>query len=370
MPGSTALRDTKSQVRDADYEPNPARSIWIRGELDEALEDRLRPQILELTSSSGEPITLYIDSDGGSAAVGQRILELLRAANQDGTSCRLITVAVGKARSIAADIFSSGDFAIARPGALLLYHGTRILLPQAVTADFASLVVEGLKNSNSRFAASLFDKCAERFMFLLLGLRQEFDAHRASATDRVLEDVDCFQELLCQKSPPAAQKVLRRAADIWLDCYGVVTRFETEVERVRTRSETTDVEKLMLDVSASFEFERKRNNPEWSLRNGGLRNISDKFFFLDAYVHCTNGARFASLCERWAPLLFAKDEWERLSAEEQAEKFRAFFPPFWSFFVALTHALQQTENELTATDAFFLGLVDTLREDIAAPPAS
>jgi hypothetical protein len=40
--------------------------------------------------------------------------------------------------------------------------------------------------------------------------------------------------------------------------------------------------------------------------------------------------------------------------------FRDYFLPFSSFFVALCHALQQSENKLTAIDAFWLGLIDTL----------
>jgi hypothetical protein len=32
--------------------------------------------------------------------------------------------------------------------------------------------------------------------------------------------------------------------------------------------------------------------------------------------------------------------------------------PLWSFFMALCHALQEDENELTAVDAYWLGLVD------------
>ena len=40
------------------------------------------------------------------------------------------------------------------------------------------------------------------------------------------------------------------------------------------------------------------------------------------------------------------------------EKVRPFLQPVLSFFVAFCHALQEGENELTATDAYWLGLVD------------
>ena len=65
-------------LSDADFTPNPDRSISIDGNFTEALLERLRPEILELTAQNREPITIYIDSEGGSPDVGQRILDLLK----------------------------------------------------------------------------------------------------------------------------------------------------------------------------------------------------------------------------------------------------------------------------------------------------
>jgi ATP-dependent protease ClpP protease subunit len=356
---------------DADFAPNPDRCIRIDGAINKALEDRLRPQILELTSRSRAPISVYIDSEGGSAASGERILGLFRSTNQDGASpCRLITIALSKAFSAAADLVSAGDFAIAHPGSRLLYHGTRITTPQAVTAEHASLLADVLKTSNRRFSASLLEKSAERFMFLLSALRATFQAHRAGASDRTLSDLDCFQEISCRKAPPAAQKVFRQAATIWDRYHGLVTRFEEQAAIARLSNETAEIEKIMLDRSIAFEYENRKTDPEWSLRAGGLNRISEHFFFLDEYFQGTNGAWFATLSERWAPLMIAEDDQEILPAEEKARKFRDYFLPFWSFFIALCHALQRAENELTAMDAFWLGLIDSVRADLTAPPAS
>jgi ATP-dependent protease ClpP protease subunit len=358
-------------VTDADFTPNPDRAIWIDGEINKALENRLRPKILELTSRSREPITVFIDSEGGSPAVGKRILDLLRSTNQGGVSpCRIITVAVSKAQSTAADILSAGDFAIADPRSKLLYHGTRITVPQAVTADYASRLTEALKASNHRIAALFLDKSADRFVFLFTALRAEFEAHRASAGDRILTDLDCFQEILCQRAPTSAQEVLRRAGTIWTRCYGLVTQFEENVVKSRASGEAVDAEKIMLNVSISFEYENNKADHEWSLRTGGLSKINDHFFFLDSYFQVAHGVRFATFCERWAPHVVASDPQNTMSAEEKAAKFRAYFQPFWCFFVALSHALHQAENELTAMDAFWLGLIDTVRADLAALSAS
>jgi hypothetical protein len=57
-----------------------------------------------------------------------------------------------------------------------------------------------------------------------------------------------------------------------------------------------------------------------------------------------------------------KEEIKGASEEERdvkkAGKVQPLFFPLWSFFVSFCHALQQGENELTATDAYWLGLID------------
>lgn len=104
---------------DTGFSPNPARAVWIDGELNQKLLDRVQPENLALSTKSDEPITVYINSPGGTNTVGQRIRDLL-------SPCRTITVACQKAQSAAADLLSAGDWAIAQPGSMLLYHGTTI----------------------------------------------------------------------------------------------------------------------------------------------------------------------------------------------------------------------------------------------------
>jgi hypothetical protein len=136
-------------------------------------------------------------------------------------------------------------------------------------------------------------------------------------------DLEIFQELLRQRLSPNAQNVLRNAATIWGNRRGVVTRFEKEFARVRPCSESVEVGNLMLNLCVESQFENRTT--EWGLRNGGLSRIVDHFVFLDA---CFHDVQFTALCERWAPILLAKDQQEVRSAEEREEKFRSYFLPF------------------------------------------
>ena len=92
-------------VPDPNFRPNPARAIFVLGLIDQPLIERLTPQIVTLCSQNREPITVYIDSRGGSVASAESILRLLQSTDQDGASpCRLITVVTGHAASAAADL--------------------------------------------------------------------------------------------------------------------------------------------------------------------------------------------------------------------------------------------------------------------------
>jgi len=58
-----------------------------------------------------------------------------------------------------------------------------------------------------------------------------------------------------------------------------------------------------------------------------------------------------------------RDELEGIASEEQREErmyeqVKPLLRPLWLFFVALCYALQDEDNELSATDAFWLGLID------------
>jgi hypothetical protein len=193
---------------DSDFAPNPDRAIWVEGQLNQALLDRLEPQILALTSQSSDPITVFINSPGGSNSVFQRILSLL-------APCRKITVACANAQSAAADLLTGGDWAIAQPKSKLVYHGTTIRASEPITAERATLLAETLKNSNETAVASLVGKSARRFRFIVSTLRPSFEKHRANAGDPTLRDVECFTALLNNKLSSNGQMVLLRAIINW-----------------------------------------------------------------------------------------------------------------------------------------------------------
>ena len=60
------------------------REIWLTGEITSELADAVIAQILHLDAeASGEEITLYIDSPGGSVTAGLAIYDVMQAGNPD-----------------------------------------------------------------------------------------------------------------------------------------------------------------------------------------------------------------------------------------------------------------------------------------------
>lgn len=111
---------------DPSYRPDPKRAIYLHGEINQNMVDQHTPEIIKLKHGNIKPITVYIDSNGGDPTLMERLLKLLLAAGQDSSErCNVITVVTSQAASAAADLLSSGDYAIAYPGASLLYHGLR-----------------------------------------------------------------------------------------------------------------------------------------------------------------------------------------------------------------------------------------------------
>lgn len=81
------------------------REIWLTGEITSELADAVIAQILHLDAeASGEEITLYIDSPGGSVTAGLAIYDVMQA-----ISAQIRTVCIGTAASMAAVLFAAGD---------------------------------------------------------------------------------------------------------------------------------------------------------------------------------------------------------------------------------------------------------------------
>jgi hypothetical protein len=97
-----------------------------------------------------------------------------------------------------------------------------------------------------------------------------------------------------------------------------------------------------------------------------MRRLVDDFYLLDEYLSSDTGRRLEKWCKQFGILVLSKEQKDEIEAiveeetrlDKMVEIVRPTLLPMIAFFVALCHALQEGENELTAIDAYWLGLVD------------
>jgi ATP-dependent protease ClpP protease subunit len=350
------------------FRANPNRAIFIQRIIDQQLVDRLLPEIIRLQSQSREPITVYIDSRGGSTASAEILLRLLGASDQDGSKpCRLITVATSIAASAAADILCSGDYACAYRRSVIVHHGTsRLMGDEGLNLQAASSLTQVLRMRNDRFAMTLANQAIGRLVFRYVSLQSGFADFRKEH-GKNYSDIHCFIGLTSERLSDEAKNVLSRALARFL-------RYQTLLERAtkRTRrgkkppARQVDFEALVLKAVIDFERSEHRKDESWTFEGEGLAQVSDDFYLVSEYVSAYETDGFNRLCERWG-MYFLTDndriEAEKITEEDKRKEFEKsriqnYLRPLWLFFVALCHALQEGENELSAVDAYWLGLID------------
>ena len=197
-------------VPDPNFRPDPSRAIYVLGLIDQSLVERLTPAIVTFCDTNRESITVYIDSRGGSVASAETILRLLQSTDQDGApACRIVTVVTGHAASAAADLLSSGDYAIAHSESTILYHGVRTSLNDPLTMEIASVLTETLKLSNDRYAMTLARKSEIRFMFRFFALRPQFAEYRTKVAKPEYTDIQCFLGMVEEKLSHKAEEIVK-----------------------------------------------------------------------------------------------------------------------------------------------------------------
>lgn len=157
-----------------DYSVNWKRSILIDGEINEALVHRLTPVILSLRQDSNEPVTVGIDSPGGSLHSLDVLIDLLRGPDQDGRTGSIVAVATNKAYSAAANLLALGDYSVALGHASVLCHNVSYDHLTNVKAEDARLADIGLQLTAERYALQLADRMIDRLIWTYMDLKPRF----------------------------------------------------------------------------------------------------------------------------------------------------------------------------------------------------
>lgn len=344
------------------YRANDSRSIFATGTFNQELIDRLTPQIRSLRAQGNQPITVYVDSPGGSTRLGGVLASLLRCPGQDELAPRIITVVTGSAHSAAADLLAAGDYAIAYPEAQVHYHGTRQYLEEGITLEAAQTIADDLQAANEFFAIRLAERSVERFMFLFLCQRASFPKARTELNLSDAPDVDVFGAILRRELSFHLRRLPQQALE---DYKGAteLSRFIWERLDVKGR-DWGDIEADVFRFILDYELARNKGR-HWTLTRGGLaKAVGDFVMFNDFNFGPHRQFLKKFVAKRWR--LYVTDQekqelearFEKEGHEKLLEHMEMRMEPLWHFVYSLCKRLQQSENPLSATDAYWLGIVD------------
>jgi len=167
------------------------RAVYINDEISDKLITSLAPQILRLKEEGPEPITVGIDSPGGSISAAAQLLELLKSPGPTGQRTVVITVAINKAFSAAASLLALGDYAVALPSAQIHYHDVRFSTFFDLTSAKAQEAARDLRRENDQMALRLANSVVERLVWLFIHLQSTFEQAKKDFPG-IVEDVNAL----------------------------------------------------------------------------------------------------------------------------------------------------------------------------------
>lgn len=379
------------------------RSILINGPIDDDLVRTLTPKILALRQESSDPITIGIDSPGGSLSSLDVLLGLLTGPDQDRKKGEIITVATHRAYSAAANFLAFGTYSIALKHSQVLYHDVRFGGIEDVTPEKARDAAKSLQDANDAFSLRLAHRIIRRLIWIYIDLKPRFvevrekypDIHKRYAAlvaayapkvdDYEGVDLASFATVLWAKLSTANDVLISNVMgrlDRWIYLTKIVKSFPTYRQKGSRSTGLLDgakqLHKLFSGKSEHFESSESRLKLLLSLIVADISGTeTDSVYFssvLDrsirefAVLESMNDPKhidYASdLMLRHSHIFFDGALAKGLDSMPDAEKADLLTKAapharlLWHFCVLLCRELFEGEHILKPSDAQLLGLVD------------
>jgi ATP-dependent protease ClpP protease subunit len=341
------------------YRENLDRAVFATGPIDDSLVKEIIPKIIALRAMpKPEAITLYINSHGGAPVYGDAIYSALSSPTADGAAPWLITVATGYASSAAADLLIYGDYAISYPDCLIHCHGARYYTDEEeITVERARSTGESLLTMNESIALHLSKHMVHRLIFVFLSVKSEIDA-LSGPMDRV----ERFVWTVLSKAVLSvnARIVLRKTLERYKEINAVSTYVWSRTNIKKDDTLITIHAKLLRQI---INFHLKGNKK--GLKSLPIEKISEHFNLMKEYISGGYTNLLNPVTRRWGKFFLLDSEKEEHSKQAPENEFNWLVDktqqrirPLTYFAFYLCRILQEAENRLTATDAYWLGIVD------------
>ena len=378
---------------------NWQRSILIDSLIDDEFVRRITPQILALRQENNDPITVGIDSPGGSLTAVDVLLGLLTGPDQDGKVGEIITVATNRAYSAAANFLAFGTYAVALRHSQILYHDVRFTGMEDVTPEKARIAAKALQDLNDSFSLRLASQVISRLTWIYIDLRSGFDQMQQafpapyrffseivnSYAPKVDADVSCdlasFATSLWAKLSSQNDNLIRSVMNRlkrWISLMNI-TKSAPSYRQKRSRipgilDGPRHLHKLMKGQPDQFGAseeglkllislivaEISNMKTERVIFSGVLDRAIREYYILDSMNHPKHIKNATDLM-LGSPYVFFQNDIAKLSDSAKQEIYAKAAPCatlLWLFCVLLCRELFEGEHVLTPQDAQLLGLVD------------
>ena len=238
-----------------------------------------------------------------------------------------------------------------------------------MTLETASVMAETLQSGNDYYAFVMARHCISRFILQFLEVRSEFEQIRADQKQgaQVLDDLHCFFVAVTRKVSKGTAKLLSQALGRYLRYEQLAAAVSSAVihDPLVLKSERfADTEASIIRAIVQFEADTNQDD-SWTFKTHGLRQMKDDSLLLTEYFTPQQDQSLEHLPRDWKDFFLKDSDKRAIEALEEAardaeftKRLKAAISPIWFFFVALCHSLQEGENEITSSDAVYLGLVD------------
>jgi hypothetical protein len=229
--------------------------------------------------------------------------------------------------------------------------------------------MESLRSTNDRYALALAERALSRFGFRYVSQRSHFAAHRIKIAKPAYPELFCFLDIIEEHLSVTGTRVVARALTRNKRYHDLSQNIARRlVRRKRFYQPKVDAEPEAEIITAIVEYELRinRKKPRWKFSTGGLSQLATDFLLVREYMGMWDSSHLNQMCSLFGEYLMTDEDTQELAAmadenernEAKHDKVKILLRPLWVFFMALCYALQEEENELSASDAYWLGLID------------
>jgi ATP-dependent protease ClpP protease subunit len=369
------------------------RSVFIQGNLDDTLFSNLTPKIIALRKNSEKPITVFIDSPGGSLGVAGAIRGLLNAPDQMGRTCWINTVVTGRAFTAAAHLLTSGDYVISYPNANIHFHGTRTEV-EGVTEEQAGKLQDEMFSINKSMATNLAAGVFNRMLLNYQSVRDQIPMIRETMGKKLKKndvlagdgtiDVPSFVYFIIDKVQEPHKELLLGCLCKTARLCSLVGKFHDLADYKRVlpsivRSALKNIKNPKDGLSLGDELSlfnmllesKIREYQDWRLTEEDFDELRQDFLQLNAMAYFQDEALDRLL--RHSELFLSAKEFTffekhnfafgddpKIKKRVDGILERAYWriEPLWSFSFTLCRELTRGEHPISPVDSWWFGLID------------